>query len=918
MSDDRGSAPVAPHKGCILVVDDDEAARRVAITALSRAGYATLSAECGEEALDVFAKEGGADLVLLDINMPGIDGFATCERLRRLPSGGDTPIVFATAADDALTRAKALASEADDFLAKPIEKTELLMRVRSLVRLRRLNEERRKGFEALSESEERFRQLAENIDAAFWIRSVSPPRILYFSPAIERILGRRREELVADTDGYFSSVHPDDVPIARTALKNQAEGYDVEYRIVRPDGALRWLRSRAFPVKDQAGAVVRVAGLAEDVTEKRRAADDLETQKDFLAHLLQIARAGAERPSLAPTLRNIMGVVKRLTGSEGAAVFFLDDAGELRDTIFMDDHAPAALTADERRRLVTEGISGWVARHRIPARVADCTLDERWIPLTELEQEIRSLLCVPVATGDRLVGILNLVHGQVDHFTAEHQALLQAAGDQIALALRNAQMFDALDRMASRRDLLYQVLQLAARRLEDGRADDPRALLALATLIAERTAWRDVGIALASRSGNLHVRASGSLTWPPAGGGVHSFPLVRSGEELGALVVVADHAGPLGAEERQLAESLVDALALALENASLYQRATDEGRRLLSLIESSRDGILLVGKGGTIQVINEPACALLSLPGSAADYRSRPFAELRRALPDHPGPAELVRQLGCDEIAEGRYELGQAVSWRTVSVVAGEDSLGRLCVLHDRSEERNAERQREDLTNALVHDLRNPLTSVTGFLELLETGTGGAALPETQLALLRRARRAAERLRALIDSLLDIARLESGTMPLGKAPTDLARLIAEVLDLQAPQAAEKRLELVHESAGALPAAQVDAELVRRVLQNLIGNAVKFTPAGGTIRVSAEREPGDPRALRVRVRDTGPGLSPLVAGRLFEKFVTGPEKGHGTGLGLAFCRLAVEAHGGRIEAESAPEGGSTFTFTVPVA
>jgi signal transduction histidine kinase len=117
----------------------------------------------------------------------------------------------------------------------------------------------------------------------------------------------------------------------------------------------------------------------------------------------------------------------------------------------------------------------------------------------------------------------------------------------------------------------------------------------------------------------------------------------------------------------------------------------------------------------------------------------------------------------------------------------------------------------------------------------------------------------------------------------------------------------------------LPKAWVDAKLTERVLQNLVGNAVKFTPGGGVVRVTAQVDntEGHPRIL-VAVSDTGPGIPPQIEDRLFQKFVTGRQEGRGSGLGLTFCKMAIEAHDERIWVESTPDEGTTFFFTLPVA
>jgi signal transduction histidine kinase len=145
---------------------------------------------------------------------------------------------------------------------------------------------------------------------------------------------------------------------------------------------------------------------------------------------------------------------------------------------------------------------------------------------------------------------------------------------------------------------------------------------------------------------------------------------------------------------------------------------------------------------------------------------------------------------------------------------------------------------------------------------------------------------------------------------------DLAAAVEEAFDLQRPLAEPKKLKLVSTVAADVPPVRADRELLSRILQNLVGNAVKFVPDGGEIRVGAVREDGG--MLRVTVADDGPGLPADLRERIFDRFVTGRHAASGSGLGLTFCRLAVEAQGGRISAESGGDGGARFVFTLPEA
>jgi signal transduction histidine kinase len=223
------------------------------------------------------------------------------------------------------------------------------------------------------------------------------------------------------------------------------------------------------------------------------------------------------------------------------------------------------------------------------------------------------------------------------------------------------------------------------------------------------------------------------------------------------------------------------------------------------------------------------------------------------------------------------------------------------------------ERARAEVTHLMVHDLRTPMVSITGALDLLHQSPGLA--PRDQ-ALVEMARRNAGRQNALIDSILDIWQLEEGIPPERRTSVPVETLVVDALRLAAPRAKARRLELVGDVPGDLPVAWVDPGLIERVLANLVGNAIKFSPEGGAVRVSARAAGAE--GLRVSVSDSGPGVEAALLPRLFSKFAPGAHPARGNGLGLAFCRLAVEASGGRIWLEEQPRPGALFVFTIPTA
>jgi len=275
---------------------------------------------------------------------------------------------------------------------------------------------------------------------------------------------------------------------------------------------------------------------------------------------------------------------------------------------------------------------------------------------------------------------------------------------------------------------------------------------------------------------------------------------------------------------------------------------------------------------------------------------------------------------GDEPPTEGEFEIApRAIHWLSLPVLSEDQPLGRLLVLRDVTEERLVQKMREDLTHTMVHDLRNPLTNIRMALELLNQANirPGAPAPDgQQREVVSIALNSTQRMLSLVNAILDVNRLESGQMPLVRELLSLHDVVTEVFRMQIPLVMEKNLRLENGVAPDLPPPYVDGGLVRRVLQNLVGNAIKFTPDDGNIRVSAGIEPDGSR-VQVTVSDSGPGLPPEVRGNLFQKFVTGRHRERGSGLGLAYCRLAIEAHGGRIWVGNEPGRGAVFHFTLPL-
>ncbi len=223
---------------------------------------------------------------------------------------------------------------------------------------------------------------------------------------------------------------------------------------------------------------------------------------------------------------------------------------------------------------------------------------------------------------------------------------------------------------------------------------------------------------------------------------------------------------------------------------------------------------------------------------------------------------------------------------------------------------------KEDLTNMIVHDMKNPLTAIMGYLKLLQKGLQGVA-SESQSQMLNTAHQASQRLLDMTMNLLDISRIEENKMPLKREPVALRELAGAVIQPFAPEIEETALHLAVEIPDDLAPLPADRDVLRRILTNLLSNAIKHTGAEGHITLRAAEHGSE---VWISVQDDGEGIPAEAIPHLFQKFSQVENQQLGsktdTGLGLAFCKLAVEAHGGRIWVESTPGAGSTFTCSLP--
>ena len=285
----------------------------------------------------------------------------------------------------------------------------------------------------------------------------------------------------------------------------------------------------------------------------------------------------------------------------------------------------------------------------------------------------------------------------------------------------------------------------------------------------------------------------------------------------------------------------------------------------------------------------------------ATEEEDSPLEELARQNRD------LVQVLG--ELEEKREQLERLNGQLEASNRELNEANAKL---------RELSEMKEEFLALTTHDLRSPLTVISGVINFFTSGRLGDLTPE-QKNMVSMMERNTQNLIELVNDLLDASKIESGTMRLDLASIDLGALVRELREGMLPMAREKDITLEESIPADLPQLKADRAKLRRVIVNLLSNALKFTPKGGRVEVSAELSG---RFARVSVTDNGVGIAPEDTERLFDKYeqartrVTRSEQG--TGLGLYITRQLVELHGGTITAQSEPGKGSVFSFTIPIA
>jgi len=394
------------------------------------------------------------------------------------------------------------------------------------------------------------------------------------------------------------------------------------------------------------------------------------------------------------------------------------------------------------------------------------------------------------------------------------------------------------------------------------------------------------------------------------------IPMLLAGEQLvGVLTIVHPQPGVLKESHLSLLQAIADQAAITIFNARLYQSLQMAELRYQELFEESIDPILVTSWKGEIMEANRRAVEAFQF--SVEELLNKSIFDLHQV--DWEWLGEKSKELHNNQTLRYTSEIkkpGESALPVEVHIhkvdIEGAEYL--QWIIHDISERKKLDKMREDLSAMVYHDLRSPLANVISSMDMLN-----AFIPpdyaDTAGQLIQIAVRSTRRVQHLISSLLDISRLENGQPIVSQQMTSVIDVAREAVEAVSANLEVKDQQLHFDIPENLPALWLDRDMIKRVYINLVENAIKFAPFQGNIHLGAASAENQ---VELWVQDDGPGIPEESREFVFDKFASlNAEKNKkGIGLGLAFCRLAIQAHGGQIWVDSPTGQGSRFIFTLP--
>ena len=796
---------------------------------------------------------------------------------------------------------------------------------------------------ALHESNERFRQIAETIQDVFWIFDNEQKRLIYISPALETVWGLSSDpDLEKVSRSVVAAVLPEDRPLLAEILERQSgnELTESEFRIVHTDGELRWIHLRSFPVLDPNGRVTRTIGLAADITNRKKAEQDVSYRQELLEKVIRLGKDIASLTDLDSCLLEIYRSVRFELGFDRVGLFLYDATLE---------HLLGVFGTSRTGEIVSPGFfdgpiqqfNGWEKALQSPSGVSWIGDYQHLFNVPEGDEMygVGEHIVVAAWAGEKPVGLIttdNLLSGRKIK-PAEVEALHLFAG-YAGLAIENASLhaelelkveertaevkdlydnaptgYHSLDRSGCFIEINKTELQWLGYTREEVLGHSLTEFLTQKSLPVFRQNFPGFQQRGWIRSLELElIRKDGS-----------TFPVLVS-----ATAIYDRHGNYLMSRS-----TMFDNTEHKRANDALRQ--SEETYR--ALFQHANDGIFIFGLDRSIQSVNPSGAKMLGVPAEELiGLFDKDFLE-----PEHTADSERRGQEVIDgkhiPVYERRLRKKDGTWLETeINLSLIRDALGNprfiQSVVRDVSTRKRAEetlrlanieleralRLKDEFLASMSHELRTPLTGILGLSESLQYDTYGE-LTARQKSVLASIESNGHHLLDLINDILDISKMEAGKLELEMVSCSLDEICQSSLELVKGMAQRKgqRLTFSMDPTGIF--VRGDARRIKQILVNLMSNAIKYSPEKSPIGLDVKADPST-QSVQIKVWDQGIGIAPQDLKKLFQPFVqldsSLSRQQSGTGLGLALAQRLVELHGGGIQVESKPGHGSCFTVRLP--
>ncbi len=959
------SEKVVQAKHSILVVDDHPDNLRLLAGLLQNAGYCVRPVRDGQTAL-LAVRSCLPDLILLDIMMPGLDGYEVCRQLKAAEQTRHIPVIFISALTEVFDKVKTFEIGGVDYISKPVQPEEVLARVENHLsrytlqkqlaeqnaHLQREIAERQHAENALYKSQQLLKKIFASLEEVILVLDPMTHEIILCNPAVERIFGYNKQEVLGKPIKflYGDQAMP---PCSEDALfpgTDAEEVFCAELRMRRKDRSLFTGEFTATTITDHAGHTTAIVHTVRDISERKQAEKALQHRNRELSLLNRIGQMVSSSLELNQVLETALGEIQQFSNVFSASFWLL--VPETEELICMYAIGPGSEVLEQQRLSHGQGITGWVVQHGESAIVADLATDERHI--TKIDEQtrvsIRSMLSVPLRRKGAVIGVLNLVDPRSDHFTQKDLEFVEPIAATVAIAIENASLFHEEQRQRQMAESLREVSAVINSSLDlhtvlskileqlhrvipyDSAAvflqeHDELVLSQGASINEAFLGWHlplsddtpETGVFL-SKQPNIIADVLADSRWEEWSDHeqIRSWmgaPLYAGDVTLGVLTADSYKVDTYHEEDAQALQIFANQAALAIRNAQLYQEIrltlNHLQRTQTQLIESEKMAALGKLVANIAHEINTPIGAIRASIGNISKALHESLGQLLY-LTDRLSPEQRMEFFTFVE--RGLQEKKQLTSREERKL---RRTLRSELEAHGIDQAYNTA---DTLVDIHMHE------NIDEFIALFRSEHHAAILQTAyNLIIQQRASenitRAVARVSKIVFALKSYTHYDQAG---GKIEASITEGIENALTLYHNHL-ERGIDVIKHYEDVPPIPCYPDEL-NQVWTNLIHNAIQAMEGKGTLEItgsrrqkaeggSAAQRSGENEYILIRITDSGSGIPDDIKERIFNPFFSTRPAGEGSGLGLDTCRKIIDKHQGRIELESQP-GKTTFSVWLP--